>query len=85
MLQEQTITHLISRIEAWERPELTRRLREALGAVPLTHLDAVFEQAWRLHRTRRKDLDNPAGWWASTLQRCAEACLRDVKGALDYG
>lgn len=85
LLQEQTIAHLISRIEAWERPELTRTLLESLCAVPLTHLDAVFEQAWRFSRTRRKDLNNPPGWWAETLRRCAEACIRDVKGALDYG
>jgi biotin operon repressor len=83
--QEQAITHMLSRIEAWERPALTRTLREALCAVPLSHLGAVFEQAWRLSRTRDKDQRNPAGWWAETLRRSAEACVRDVKGALDYG
>lgn len=83
--QEQAIAHLIGRIEDWERPALTKTLLEALCAVPLTHLPAVFDQAWRFHRTRRKDLDNPAGWWAETLRRCAEACARDVKGERGYG
>jgi hypothetical protein len=82
--QEQAITHLLSRIEAWERPALTRTLMVALCAVPLTHLDAVFEQAWRF-RNRGGHKDNLPGWWAATLCRCAEACVRDVKGALDYG
>lgn len=83
--QEQAITHYLSRIEAWERPDLTRTLLEALCAVPISHLEAVFDQAWRFHRHRDKALNSPAAWWASTLCRCADACMKALKGASDYG
>ncbi|MBI4800672.1 MAG: hypothetical protein HY794_18435 [Desulfarculus sp.] len=83
--QEQAIAHLIGRIEAWERPELTRTLLDNLCQVPLSQLPLVFEQVWRFHRTRRKDLDNPAGWWAAMLARSVQECRRNMKGAHDYG
>ncbi len=83
--QEQAIAHLIGRIEAWERPELTRTLLDALCQVPLSQLPLVFEQVWRFHRTRRKDLDNPAGWWAAMLARAVQECRRNMKGAHEYG
>ena len=83
--QEQAIAHLIGRIEAWERPELTRTLLDNLCQVSLSQLPLVFEQVWRFHRTRRKDLDNPAGWWAAMLARAVQECRRNMKGAHDYG
>lgn len=82
---ELAIARLLGRIEAWERPEMTRTLLETLGEVPVSHLDQVFELVWRMHRTRRKDLDNPAGWWAAMLQRAAEQCVRSLEGRHGYG
>lgn len=69
---EQAILHHLGRIGEWERPELTASLRRALMAVPVAELAKVFELCWRMHRTRNKALDNPAGWWARMLSRAAE-------------
>jgi hypothetical protein len=75
---EQAILNHLSRIEAWERPEFNRTLRETLMAVPLVHLDEVFELAWMAHRFRGGEVRNLAGWWASTLRRMARECLESV-------
>ena len=71
--REQAARHHLGRIDAWERPELNRTLLEALCGLSATGLNEVFEVVCRMHRTRRKDLDNPAGWWASMLIRSAQA------------
>lgn len=75
---EQAILNHLQRIEAWERPELNRTLRETLMAVPLVHLDEVFELAWMAHRFRGGEVRNLAGWWASTLRRMARECLASL-------
>jgi hypothetical protein len=75
---EQAILHHLGRIEAWERPELTATLRDALLAVPLVHLAEVFELCWRKHRLRNKALENPAGWWAAMLRQTAEVVAKAV-------
>lgn len=75
---EQAILHHLGRIEAWERPELTATLRDALLAVPLVHLAEVFELCWRKHRYRNKALENPAGWWAAMLRQSAEVVAKAV-------
>ena len=41
---EQALARRIGQIESWERPEMTKTLMDALGEVPLSHLDLVFEQ-----------------------------------------
>lgn len=73
---EQAVQHHLSRIDEWERPEFNRTLAEALCSLKVQELNEVFDMAWRLHRTRNKALENPAGWWASTLKRTAEACRK---------
>jgi len=75
---EQAILHHLGRIEAWERPELTATLSDALMAVPLEHLAEVFELCWRKHRLRNKALENPAGWWAMMLRQTAEVVAKAV-------
>ena len=75
---EQAILHHLGRIEAWERPELTATLSDALMAVPLEHLAEVFELCWRKHRLRNKALENPAGWWAAMLRQSAEAVAKSL-------
>ena len=82
---EQAILHHLGRIEAWERPELTATLRDALLAVPLEHLVEVFELCWRKHRLRSKALENPAGWWASMLRQTAEAVAKAVAQSSGFG
>jgi hypothetical protein len=70
--------HQLGRIEAWERPELNRSLREALLTVPLARLPDVFEAAWFARRFRGGAVRNPAGWWFETLRRTARECLEAV-------
>lgn len=63
----QAIEKGLARIPKWERPELTRTLLEALLKLAPYQIEHAFERAWAAHRTRRKDLSNPAGWWATML------------------
>ena len=74
--REQAILHHLGRIDAWERPELTKTLSRTLWQLPPAGLNEVFELAWTHHRLRNKALDNPPGWWVATLTRLASAWLK---------
>ena len=63
---------LLNRVEAWERPDLTRTLTEKLERLEPWQVEQAFEFVWRRHRHRNKGLASPAAWWASMLARAAD-------------
>ena len=71
---------LLDRVEAWERPELTRTLQDKLGRLEPWQVEQAFEFVWRRHRHRNKGLDSPAAWWASMLARAADELARAGPG-----
>ena len=71
---------LLDRVEAWERPELTRTLQNKLGRLDPCQVEQAFEFVWRRHRHRNKGLDSPAAWWASMLARAADELARAGPG-----
>lgn len=71
---------LLDRVQAWERPELTRTLQDKLGRLEPWQVEQAFEFVWRRHRHRNKGLDSPAAWWASMLARAADELARAGPG-----
>lgn len=63
---------LLERVEAWERPGLTRTLSEKLGRLTPWQVEQAFEFVWRRYPHRNKGLASPAAWWASMLARAAD-------------
>ncbi len=68
---------LLTRVEAWERPDLTHTLSEKLARLEPEQVDQAFEFVWRRHRHRNKGLASPAAWWASMLARAADELAQD--------
>lgn len=62
----------LSRIQSWERPELTATLCAKLTRLSAAKLNLVFETCWRRHAVRPKALDSPAAWWAKLLAVIAD-------------